>query len=278
MPSQLNSRFLIFTDLDGTLLDHYTYSTAAASEVIDELNCRDIPIIFNTSKTYSEVLEIRERFAFKHPFVVENGAAVYIPQGYFSQMPEDCELIDGYWVKSFCHGRKHWLEMLDTQAHQFKGEYKGFSQFSVSELAELTGLSEHNAQQALTRYYSEPLHWLGDDEEVKATFIDYMQELGAHILQGGRFLHVSGYCDKGQAQQWLVAQYQKEYPEQTYTSIALGDSGNDIAMLEQADMAVQIKSPVHGFPPLARTENIYQTKGCGPVGWAESLTELVLTE
>lgn len=268
---------LIFTDLDGTLLDHYTYDTSAASETIQELNSRDVPIIFNTSKTQSEVLEIREQFAFKHPFIIENGAAIFIPVGYFSTMPDDCKEIEGFWVKSFCHTRDHWLEMLANHAHQFSGEYKGFSQFSVKELAELTGLSEHNSEQALNRQYSEPLHWLGD-KSTKALFVEYMQELGAFILEGGRFMHVSGYCDKGQAQAWLIELYQKQFPEEHYTSIALGDSGNDTAMLEQADIAVQIKSPVHGFTQLTRTKDVFQTEGCGPVGWAESLAQIVLTK
>lgn len=273
----MHESVLIFTDLDGTLLDHYTYDTSAASDTITELNCRDIPIIFNTSKTQSEVLEIRTQFSFSHPFIVENGAAVFIPVGYFSHMPEDCKEMGGYWVKSFCHTREHWLNMLENQAHQFRGVYKGFSDFSIAELAKLTGLSEHNSAQALTREYSEPLHWLGSDESIKAVFVEYMQELGANILQGGRFMHVSGYCDKGQAQQWLIEQYQKQFPEESFLSIALGDSGNDTAMLEQADIAVQIKSPVHGFTQLTRTEKLYQSKGYGPVGWAECLTKIVLT-
>ena len=267
---------LIFTDLDGTLLDHYTYDTSAASETIDELNCRDIPIIFNTSKTQAEVLEIRSRFKFSHPFVIENGAAVFIPSGYFANKPDDCEAVGEYWVKSFCHTRGHWLEMLANHAHQFNGEYKGFSQFTITELAKLTGLSEHNSEQALNRQYSEPLHWLGD-ESTKALFIEYMEELGAFILQGGRFMHVSGYCDKGQAQAWLIEQYKAQGAHKNYTAIALGDSDNDTAMLEQADIAVQIKSPVHGFTQLTRKTNVIQSQGFGPVGWAESLTKIVLS-
>ncbi|WP_413699485.1 HAD family hydrolase [Psychromonas sp. KJ10-10] len=99
------------------------------------------------------------------------------------------------------------------------------------------------------RQYGEPLNWLGT-EEVKSEFIKKMNLMGANILQGGRFVHVSGHCDKGVAQRWLTEQYQKQNPKSKYITIALGDSDNDSAMLEEASLAVQISSPVHDFPKL----------------------------
>ena len=101
-----------------------------------------------------------------------------------------------------------------------------------------------------------------------------MQELGAHILEGGRFLHVSGYCDKGQAQTWLAQQYQAEL-ETKVNIIALGDSDNDVAMLEAADIALQIRSPVHGFPKLEKQSQVYHSQHYGPEGWAESINKIL---
>lgn len=274
---------VVFTDLDGTLLDHHTYQLDAAKPVLAKLKELSIPVVLNTSKTLVEVLEIRTEHQLTAPFIIENGAAVYIPVGYFNEMPEDCIESNGYWCKSFCHERQHWLDLLTQHAHQFSGEYQGFSQLNVEELIVLTGLTAKQAEQALQRDYSEPLHWLGSDE-TKTTFIEYMSELGAKILHGGRFMHVSGYCDKGQAQQWLLEQYQAEqqlkFPNDdiNMASIALGDSGNDIAMLEQATIAVQIKTPVHVFPVLQRTEHVYQSTKYGPEGWAECLTQLLLSK
>ena len=47
--------YLIFTDLDGTLLDHFSYSHAPADQLIPVLQHAGIPIIINTSKTFAEV-------------------------------------------------------------------------------------------------------------------------------------------------------------------------------------------------------------------------------
>ncbi|MCI2282855.1 HAD hydrolase family protein [Colwellia sp. MSW7] len=46
--SKINN--IIFSDLDGTLLDHYTYQSIAASETLQQLKQANIPVILNTKK------------------------------------------------------------------------------------------------------------------------------------------------------------------------------------------------------------------------------------
>ncbi len=101
----MQNKILIFTDLDGTLLDHYTYQTHAAQATIAQLKSKDIPIIPNTSKTFAELLLMREELALNTPFIIENGAAVYIPVNYFKTQPQGTQLQDGFWVKSFCKSK-----------------------------------------------------------------------------------------------------------------------------------------------------------------------------
>ncbi|MGB5447047.1 MAG: HAD family hydrolase, partial [Psychromonas sp.] len=200
----------------------------------------------------------------------------YIPEGYFTQQPPNTVLENGFWVKSFSQPKAYWLSLLTQHAASFSQDYQGFSQLTVAQLAELTGLSLAQATMAKQRQYSEPLNWLGS-AQAQTQFIELMSSLGATILQGGRFLHVSGQCDKGAAQQWLTKQYQEQQPQNEIISIALGDSKNDNAMLEQATIAIQIHSPVHDFPHLNKEENIYQSRQYGPAGWAESLHEVLLS-
>ena len=42
---------LVFTDLDGTLLDHHSYSHAAALPGLERLRGLEVPVIPVTSKT-----------------------------------------------------------------------------------------------------------------------------------------------------------------------------------------------------------------------------------
>ncbi|TYK65224.1 HAD-IIB family hydrolase [Colwellia echini] len=265
---------IIFSDLDGTLLDHFTYQSIAASKTLAQLKRADIPVILNTSKTYAELEVILQDLKLDTPFIVENGAAIYIPIGTFSKQPADTDVVGKYWVKSFCLPVEHWLSLLSGENNEFSGNYQGFSAMSESELALLTGLSIDEAERAKQRQYGEPLQWLGD-EATKDTFINHMLDLGANVVQGGRFLHIGGYCDKGQALLWLTEQYQAQLQNSPICTIALGDGENDTPMLEAADIAVQIKSPAHEFPTLYRQKMTIQTSLYGPEGWAEAIQDIL---
>lgn len=267
-------KFIIFSDLDGTLLDHFTYESSAAQATLAKLKLANIPVILNTSKTKAEVEVIAKQLQLNCPFIVENGAAVYIPEGTFTVQPTDTNLVDGYWRKEFALDRTHWLNLLDKHSATFSEMFTSFSTMTVDEVSALTNLSAENATLAKQRQYGEPIKWLGDEKSKKA-FIKLLEQHGASIVHGGRFMHLCGHSDKGQALTWLAQQYQQANTKSTISTIALGDGENDSTMLEAATVAVQIRSPVHQFPELNRQEQVIQTQGFGPVGWAQALEQLL---
>ena len=272
--NKLIKEWIIFTDLDGSLLDHDNYSHKAADALLQELEHDKIPVIFTTSKTRAEVLSIREKLNNQHPFIIENGAAIFIPSGYFPLKPEGCIEIDGFWVFSFCQARDHWLSILDQAKKIFPHSFSHFSVMKEEVISQLTGLSIEQAQQANQREFGEPISWLGVDR-AKQQFILWLEEQGGHVLQGGRFLHLSGACNKGQALVWLASEYKKQQSCPTTKTIAIGDSGNDIAMLEQADLALIIRSPAHAPPKLKRPRGFFISEEFGPKGWNSGLRKIL---
>ena len=269
-------KVLVFTDLDGSLLDHFTYSYLAAAPLLELFQEKGVPVIPVTSKTRAELKVLRSELENSHPFVVENGAAVFIPQGYFSATPSGCEPLDGYDCYQFSKSRQVWINLLSEMEDEFEGEFETFASLGVDGIVRLTGLSEEAAKLANQREYSEPVMWKGSNER-KSLFVEALKSSGATVLQGGRFLHVTGHCDKGRALQWLCKRYKNDSPAESFLTIAAGDSYNDREMLEVADCALAIRSPVHDFPDIKHS-NIYRSMHLGPQGWVEGMRKFLSTE
>lgn len=272
------SEWLVFTDMDGSLLDHYTYDFEAAVPTLAQLKKHKIPVIPITSKTQAEVEDIRQQLNNRYPFIIENGAAVFIPKYYFRKQPEGTEQIGDYWVRRFVAPRADWQALIAQVRDAFKGEFVTFAEAGVEGIMEMTGLDAESASKAAQRQYGEPIAWKGTDER-KLAFKAALQDLGAIILEGGRFMHVSGKSNKGMALHWLTSVYQQSSNENAggkpYMTIALGDSQNDRAMLEVADYAITIRSPVHAPPTLDRLDNVILTKQYGPNGWVEGVNQII---
>lgn len=263
---------LVFTDLDGSLLDHDTYSFEPALPVLAILLERGIPLIPVTSKTRAEVERLRQHLDNADPFIVENGAAVMIPVGYFAQQPADTEVRGSYWVHELSAPREVWQAQLQTLRSDYAGQFETFADMGPSGIAQATGLALADAELANCREYSEPLRWLGSVED-RSEFIERLRHAGATPLQGGRFLSVAGACDKGRALRWLRGAYQQALQASTVDDLAAGDSGNDVAMLEAAGTALVIRSPVHDFPVVKRDNQLMHSRAFGPAGWAEGVLE-----
>jgi len=263
---------IIFTDLDGTLLDHTDYNTSNVSELLQQLQSAHIPVVFNTSKTFCEVVEIKNELNIQQPFIVENGAAVFIPQSYFELKPIGCKEVGGYWCYALASPLSSLLSDLDTLDAQYKAHYKLFSELSSEQISELTGLNNAQAKRAQTRDYSDPLYWYGSDELLN-TFVSDVTTLGYDIKIGGRFIHIAKNTDKSAAQQWLVKQFTQHF-RKPLTVIALGDSDNDKQMLEHADIAIIINNPSSKKPVKLSHNKARYSQSPAPQGWIEEITIL----
>ena len=265
---------IIFTDLDGSLLDEKTYRASPADSLFEILKTHGIPVVFNSSKTFPEMLKVRRSMANHQPFVVENGSAVYVPHDHEIAGTKGLEPAQGYFRYVLGVSHQRIKDFLNSAGEASK--YSALTQMSEAECASVTGLSGPNVLMAQTREFSEPLLWRDSEASLKK-FSDMALSEGLRLVKGGRFVHLMGDTDKNLAQRWLVNRMRLVHGK-NYKVMALGDSENDAQMLADADYPVLIRSEKHGFPDIETESPVYRTKRTGPSGWHEAVRTIVLRE
>ncbi len=252
---------IVFTDLDGTLLDHETYAFDAARPALERLKGRGIPLILASSKTAAELVPLRERMGFAHcEAIAENGAGI-LPPG-TSVAGDDACLRDI-------------LAILDRAPVELRRHFNGFSQWSVDEISARTGLAPDDARAARARQYSEVGLWAGSQDQWTG-FLSYLGENGLTAQQGGRFISLSFGASKAACMQ-TIAEHHRQINGSALV-IALGDAPNDIAMLEAADMGIIIPNPGHGGIATLdgeATGQIIRADFPGPAGWNRAILAVI---
>jgi mannosyl-3-phosphoglycerate phosphatase len=261
---------LIFTDLDGTLLDE-KYSWAAASPALDLLAREGLPWVMVSSKTRAEMEEIRADLGHVHPFIVENGGAAFIPRGYFGATAPDAVIRDGYEVLEWGTPYARLVRCLREAAAMTHCAVRGFAEMSVAEVSAETGLSETQAARAKQREYDEP--FIAGDEDRLPALRDAIARAGYGWTWGGRFHHIFGKNDKANAVEALIWLYERQFGP--VTTIGLGDSLNDAGFLRMMRQPVVIASRQRATPAELEIPGALRTARPGPDGWNEAVLELL---
>jgi len=266
---------VIYTDLDGTLLDHDTYSADEARVVLSGLAARDVPVIPATSKTFAEVAHFREQMGLNHAFIVENGAAVYVPMDLNIRCPIGSKIFESYWVREFGVRRQALCDVIEALDMSSRHNFRSLNEMRPSEVADITGLDIDSAKRAQIRLYSETIDWRDSTESLRE-FTKTLTDIGFVVSQGGRFVHLMGPNNKGIAALWFHNLLKREWTPDL-ASIAAGDAPNDREMLENADFALVMRND-RGTPlSLERTGPTSFSQGSGPSAWSEGIKEIFET-
>jgi mannosyl-3-phosphoglycerate phosphatase len=268
------SQLIIFTDLDGTLLDYSTYSFEKAAPALNLLKQKGIPLVICSSKTRKEVEYYRKILGNNHPFVTENGGGIFIPKGYFRFPVSDYKFHImhnlEYDVISLGAPYKDLREAL-TDIRRKGFTVKGFGDMTVQEIAGITNLRPEEAAMAKERDFDEPFI-LQEDEKDTEKLMEAIRSKGFHCTRG-RFFHILGNSDKGKAVSILTDFYKKNAGE--ILSVAVGDSPNDIPMLEKADIPVIVQKSDGNYDSAINLPKIVKARGIGPAGWNEAILKVL---
>ncbi|WP_347330865.1 HAD-IIB family hydrolase [Marinimicrobium locisalis] len=265
---------IVFTDLDGTLLNHHDYDWSAAKPALAALREREIPLVLVSSKTDVEMLALRRELGNTDPLVCENGSLILIPEPLLAPLGIEVDprsISDHYYYDYRGLPREQILAVLNGLKPDYR--FTGFAWMTDEEVAQHTGLSPEAAALAGQRKASEPIVW----RDTPKAFEAFERDLGKRklrIVKGGRFYHVMGRCDKGDAVGRLQQRYRHHFGATPF-SIALGDSPNDLDMLKQVDAAAIIPHSDGSHLEDPALSQAYLAPKEGAAGWNEAVLTLI---
>ena len=248
---------LVFTDLDGTLLDHETYGFDPARPALAALKKIGAGVILASSKTAAEMEPLRLRLGLSAwPAIVENGAGI-LPPGSEGDADDSA--------------RQQVLSALAELPEALRATFRGFSDMTAAEVSKATGLGLDAARRAKLRLHSEPGLFDGSDK-TRAAFMAALGDRGISARSGGRFLTLS----LGRTKADCMARILTDHP--AALTVALGDAPNDAEMLKAADRGFIVANP-HGTPlprlPGEASGRIRRTSEPGPTGWNAAILGLL---
>jgi mannosyl-3-phosphoglycerate phosphatase family protein len=265
------STFVFFTDLDGTLLDHDTYSYEAARPALRLLKKSKTPLILVSSKTRREMEAFRTEFGNTDPFIVENGGSIFIPESSRLHIPPQAAKTDGYRIITLGLPADDIRPSFQKLAKQFP--VRSLSDMPVTEIVRLTGLNPQQARTARQREFGE-VFIFEDSQWDRPAFDRAVTALGLTWTEGGRFYHLMGTNDKGKAVEILSGLYRKTIPD--LVTAACGDAPNDRPMLAAVDRPFLVAGP-DGTHRAVDLPGLTKVSGSGPQGFTEAVF-LVISE
>ncbi len=265
----MDGTILIYTDLDGTLLDD-AYSIEGAEEALAAIRRRGIPLIACSSKTRGEVERLRLRLGLEDPFIVENGAACFLPEGWRGIAADEGSRDGPYRMIRLGADYERIRRFLAERGRDFG--VRGFGDATASEIARRAGLSLEDARLARRREFSEPFWFEG--EQRPAELAAAAAREGLEITRGGRFHHLVGRgADKGAAVRRLTALLGRHLPGPLLT-VGLGDGMNDLPLLAAVDRAVLFPRADGSFEPCT-VPGVLHARGRGGRAWNEAVMTLL---
>ncbi|PLX41292.1 MAG: hypothetical protein C0608_05880 [Deltaproteobacteria bacterium] len=244
----LSVRAVIFTDMDGTLLDHADYSWAPAKGALKRCEREGVVVVPTSSKTRAELMLWLKKLSLQAPIISENGAGAFpgtLTDGRELFTDElGCEA-----AKVFCVPIQKVRAAIEELRSRIPGKLINFGQMDLQEIIEHTGLPENEAQLAAERDFDEPFLWEPEpDPEELSEVSMHFAEHGLVMTRGGRFWHLMGGCDKSVAVRWM----KKNLFAPGTPTLALGDAPNDMGMLAAVDKGILMDEDDRGPKRWAR--------------------------
>ena len=272
VPNLDRIRVIVFARIEEALIDPLGAADEATRSRLAGLSGQGVAVVACSGRTRAEIELMRADLGIEHPFVAEEGAAVFVPRGYFP-FPLPATGIGGgggYHTLELSISHEAVLRSLRRVARQARVGVVGFSDMSVGDVARECGLTLLQARLAKLREYDEPFRVVDHDASARARLHKALKANGLHVRPGPRFDHVVGSADLGACVATVRGLYARRGPVVT---VGVGTGPDDLSFLRRVDLPVLLQNgSARGIAPLARTlPSAVVAREGGAAGWFEAV-------
>jgi predicted mannosyl-3-phosphoglycerate phosphatase (HAD superfamily) len=253
---------LVLSSLDGSLLDPQSNSYGAARQALAALERRSIPLVLYSLRTRAQLEHLCRQLRLEHPFICEDGSAIYVPEHYFPAgiLDERWQHRPPYYVCALGLPYPCLRHILQQVRQDYHLDLIGFGDWTASELAAATGIPLEEAERVQKREYSEIFSYSGDPARLREALAQQEATLTQHLLR----LHQLHFSDPSrwyltgwrrttltsepsslpgeQAVRLLLDCYQRHLGP--VRALGIGCSPPDLAFLRWVERKVVLPSPI----------------------------------
>ena len=255
---KFNSKILIFTDLDGSLLNRETFDFSSIKNFIKNLLSKDIFIIPNSSKTAKEIINFMLELGEKLPYIAENGSAIH-----------DLDLINPNFPEKITLSRElsEISEIFENKVPlSLKLKCNFLKDLKKKQQIEILGLPVNKIKYAINREYTIPFKFEGNKSQ-KEKLYKCVQSAGLSLQEGGRVINLCDKVSKALAMKKVVKVLNKVTNEKLIT-VGVGDNYNDLDMLRYSDVPCLVFNDKFTLDKININNCLISNKSA-PDGWEE---------
>tara|TARA_B100000886_G_C20363712_1_gene466376 strand:+ start:286 stop:1092 length:807 start_codon:yes stop_codon:yes gene_type:complete len=255
---------IIFTDLDGSLLDRDNFKFDQIKDYLRSLIDNGIIIIPNTSKTEKEIKKFLNELGSETPFISENGSSIH-----------GLNLINANFPNKIVLSRdKHkLLEIFNSKIpKELKEKCKFISEMNSKQQSKIFDLQDNNLKNALNRKYTIPFLFEGDKIQ-KNKLIKILRSATLTMQEGGRVINLGDNTNKVKSMNQVLKIYKKV--ESRIKVIAVGDNFNDLDMLRNCDIPCLVFNDQFKQDQI-NIGNLIVSNKPSPEGWADVIKKALV--
>lgn len=259
---------IVFTDIDGTLIHMYSGKSEGTELLVRKLGMMGIPVVLCSAKTRSEQEYIRNKLRLADPFIIENGGAIVIPDGYFDDLEATQSIRkNGYRLIEIGGHSSEIRKRLARIRKELQINFKGTMDMPSDEISKRVQIPLSFARRMSKREYGETILEISSSDLSK--LIKVCTRNGLKVIHGGRYVDITQGNDKGKATRILIDLFKRKHKTRRTIFIGLGDSENDLPMLRLMDIPVLVQKGNRSWCNL-KIKNLVHSTGIGPMGWKNS--------